>query len=200
MGIFRFKGQFCMNSGFSNVLRNKDTTKLKSFIVAILIQMTFLVLLFSIVSAYDSTKYLVMDIGLPPLYLLGTAIGGFLFGVFMYYAAGCGAGIFYKIGEKKTGSIIAVLGFIIGVYLTEKGGLSWIREAGQGMVLYDQKPIWQLPSPILLSIVITVSSGIALFLFFRSEDQIPVGATWGWKKTGLAIGMLGIVGWLSAIY
>jgi len=35
-GYISVKGQFCMNSGFSNVVRSKDTTKLKSFLLAIL--------------------------------------------------------------------------------------------------------------------------------------------------------------------
>ncbi|MDH5365377.1 MAG: YeeE/YedE family protein [Cyclobacteriaceae bacterium] len=199
-GSVSVKGQFCMNSGFSNVIRQKDTTKLKSFVVAILIQLLVLPLVFTAFYFSDSTSYLVSNIGLPPLFLIGTAIGGFLFGVFMYYTAGCGAGIFFKIGEKNSGAILAAIGFITGVYLTEKGVLQGVREASQSIVLFNQQPIWKGTSPIIIATIIALASGIALYLLNKNSDEKPSGAIWGWKKTGIYIGILGIAGWISAIF
>jgi uncharacterized protein len=199
-GFVSVKGQFCMNSGFSNVVRKRDTTKLKSFIVAILVQMLVLPLLFTFFFLYGPTNYLVVNLGVPPLFLVGSAVGGFLFGIFMYYTAGCGAGIFYKIGEKSTGAVLASIGFIIGIYITEKGILRTIKESSQSIVLFDQQPLWHGKSPLLLAVSISVFAGIALYLLFKSSDRIPGGAVWGWKKTGVIIGVLGIIGWASAIY
>jgi uncharacterized protein len=198
-GLISVKGQFCMNSGFSNVVRNRDTTKLKSFIAAILIQMAILPIFFTVLYLNESTNYLVANIGLPPLFLVGTAIGGFLFGIFMYYTAGCGAGIFYKIGEKNSGAVIAATGFILGVYITEKGFLKVVREASQNIVLFNQKPIWQIQSPLLVSGIIAVAAAIVLFLLYNTKDNKPGSALWGWKKTGVAVGLLGVIGWVSAI-
>jgi uncharacterized membrane protein YedE/YeeE len=198
-GYVSVKGQFCMNSGFSNVVRNKDTTKLKSFIAAILIQMLVLPLLFTIFYLNDSTNYLVAHIGLPPLFLAGSAIGGFLFGIFMYYTAGCGAGIFYKIGEKNSGAVLAAIGFIAGVYITEKGIFDTIRESSQQFVLFDQQPVWRWKAPLVVSFLAAVVAAISLFLLYKNSDSKPGGASWGWKKTGIAVGILGIVGWISAI-
>ena len=45
-GYLSSRGQFCMNSGFSNVSRYKDTTKLKAYILAILVQAVSLPILF----------------------------------------------------------------------------------------------------------------------------------------------------------
>jgi uncharacterized protein len=199
-GIISVKGQFCMNSGFSNVVRKNDTTKLKSFTAAILIQMSILPLLFTALYLNESTNYLVANIGLPPLFLIGTAIGGFLFGIFMYYTAGCGAGIFYKIGEKNSGAVIATIGFTLGVYLTEKGIMKIVREASQNIVLINQKPVWQLQSPLLISSFVAVAALITLFLIFKTKDNKPGGALWGWKKTGITVGFLGVTGWISAIF
>lgn len=198
-GYVSVKGQFCMNSGFSNVFRQNDTTKLKSFVAAILVQMLVLPLLFSSLYLYEPTRYLVGNIGLPPLFLIGSAVGGFLFGVFMHYTAGCGAGIFYKIGEKNTGAVIAVIGFIAGIYLTEKGVLKLIREAGQSTTLYNQKPIWQESYPIIIAMTATLVATVLLLLLFRNKDKKPGGAVWGWKKTGISIGLIGVIGWISAI-
>lgn len=198
-GYVSVKGQFCMNSGFSNVVRQKNTTKLKSFISAILIQTLILPLLFVGLYLYEPTRYLVGNLNLPPLFLIGNAVGGFLFGVFMYYAAGCGAGIFYKIGEKNTGAVLAAIGFIVGVYITDRGILKIIREASQSIVVFNQPTVWQGKSPLIVSAIIAGLAGIVLFLLFKNKDNKPGGAEWGWKKTGIAIGIIGIVGWISAI-
>lgn len=198
-GYVSVKGQFCMNSGFSNVLRQNDTTKLKSFVAAILIQMLVLPLLFSSLYLYEPTRYLVGNIGLPPLFLIGSTLGGFLFGVFMYYTAGCGAGIFYKIGEKNSGAVIAVIGFIAGVYLTEKGILKFIKEASQSIAFYNQKPIWLGSSALFIAMAATLIAAVLLLLLYKNKDSKPGGAVWGWKKTGIAIGLIGVIGWISAI-
>lgn len=198
-GYVSVKGQFCMNSGFSNVFRQNDTTKLKSFVAAILIQMLVLPLLFSSLYLYEPTRYLVGNIGLPPLFLIGSAVGGFLFGVFMHYTAGCGAGVFYKIGEKNTGAVIAVIGFIAGIYLTENGVLKFIREAARSTTVYNQKPVWLESSPMIIAMTATLVAAVLLLLLFRNKDNKPGGAAWGWKKTGISIGLIGVIGWISAI-
>src|SRR5680860_1362334 len=199
-GYISVKGQFCMNSGFSNVIRKKDTTKLKSFVTAILIQMLVLPMLFLALYQYEPTRHLVGNLGLPPLFLIGSAVGGFLFGIFMYYTAGCGAGIFYKIGEKKSGAVLATIGFIMGVYITEKGILKTFREASQNNVLINQQPIWQGNSALVIVAITAVVAGIILFLLYKNNDKIPSGAVWGWKKTGISVGIIGIIGWISAIF
>ncbi|MCK5443251.1 MAG: YeeE/YedE family protein [Maribacter sp.] len=199
-GYISVKGQFCMNSGFSNVVRRKDTTKLKSYATAILIQMVVLPLLFTVLYLNVPTRHLVENLGLPPLFLVGSALGGFLFGIFMHYTAGCGAGIFYKIGEKNSGAVLAAIGFIAGVYLTEKGLLKVIREAAQSNVLVDQRPIWQGDSALTIAIITAVVAGIVLLLMHRNKDNKPGGAEWGWKKTGIAVGIIGVIGWVSAVY
>lgn len=198
-GYVSVRGQFCMNSGFSNVVRRRDTTKLKSFIAAILVQMVVVPLFFTALYLYQPTHYLVGSLQLPPLFLVGNAVGGFSFGIFMYYAAGCGAGIFYKIGEKSTGAVLAAAGFIAGVYLTERGFLKFLKAAGQQVVIFEQQPLWQGNAPLLVALVVAAMAGIALVLLYRGTDNKPGSAVWGWKKTGMSIGIFGILGWVSAI-
>ena len=198
-GYVSVKGQFCMNSGFSNVIRQKDTTKLKSFAIAILLQMMVLPLLFTILYSYEPTKNMIVAIGLPPLFIIGSAVGGFLFGIFMYYTAGCGAGIFYKIGEKNSGAIIAAIGFTLGIYLTEKGLLKIIRELSQDSMVVQQQPIWKENTGMLIAVFVSLITGFLLFLVLKRKDKQPNGAVWGWKKTGLVVGSIGIIGWIFAL-
>ncbi len=202
-GYISVKGQFCMNSGFSNVVRKKDTTKLKSFLLAILIQIAVVPLFFTLIYLYAPDNSYIDKIQLPPLFLVGNVVGGFLFGIFMYYAGSCAAGIFYKLGEKKTDTIFAVVGFVSGVYLMEKGFLQGIRQAAQSTVLFDQQPIWKLTSSVTTVIILVVGISLIsiglIYVLLRQEDKQPGGAKWGWKKTGLGIGVLGIVAWVSAL-
>ena len=198
-GYVSVKGQFCMNSGFSNVVRRGDTTKLKSYATAILIQMVILPFLFVFLYSNESTNHFIENISLPPLFLLGSAIGGFLFGVSMYYAAGCGAGIFYKIGERNAGAIFSTLGFIFGIYLTEKWIFRFIKELVQDNYSYSQQPFWKSASPLIFALIITSLAVILLILLLRTDDNKPGGAVWGWKKSGISIGIIAILGWLSAI-
>ncbi|TAK31900.1 MAG: YeeE/YedE family protein [Saprospiraceae bacterium] len=201
-GYVSVKGQFCMNSGFSSVTRKKDTTKLKSYILAILIQIVVLPALFSSLTYYEPANALINNIHLPPLYLVGNVLGGFSFGIFMHYTAGCGAGIFYKIGEKNSGAVFAVAGFITGVYVLEKGSLAFVKKAAQSFS-FSQNPIWQFsPSKTTTLIAATMVSALALVLIsilLRKADNKPGGAVWGWKKTGFSIGVLGVSAWMSAI-
>lgn len=202
-GYISVKGQFCMNSGFANVVRQKDTTKLKSFLLAILIQIAVVPLVFTLIYLYGPENNIIQRIQLPPLFLVGTALGGFLFGVFMYFAGSCAAGIFYKLGEKKADAIFAILGFVGGVYLMEKGFLQSLKQATQSIVLFNQQPIWRFNlSKLTLVLIAAAISVVAIGLLFaltKQPDKKPGEASWGWQKTGLGIGLLGIIAWFSAL-
>lgn len=196
-GYGSVRGQFCMNSGFSNVIRVKDTTKIKSFITAILIQTLVLPLVF--VGLYSSNPAMVSGVGLPPLFFVASALGGFLFGISMYYSAGCGAGIFYKIGEKNSAAILSVIGFVLGIYLTEYSLLNPLKSLVQQWGVFNQQPLWTLDSPMLLATTMAVVSAILLIRLFKNADNAPKGAKWGWKKTGIWIGLVGTLGWILAL-
>lgn len=198
-GYGSVKGQFCMNSGFSNVIRTNDTTKIKSFITAILIQTLVLPLIFTVIHLYNPDHNLVSHLGLPPLFILASAIGGFLFGISMYYSAGCGAGIFYKIGEKNSGAILSVFGFILGIYLIEFSFLNPLKTYAQSRGVMNQSPLWTLEHPLYIAGLSSIVSAVLLIFLLKKADISPKGAHWGWKKTGIWIGLVGIIGWILAL-
>ena len=202
-GYISVKGQFCMNSGFANVTRRRDTTKLKSYLLAILLQLAVLPLFFTLIYLYGPENNAITRIQLPPLFLAGTALGGFLFGIFMYFAGSCAAGIFYKLGEKKADTIFAILGFVGGVYLMERGFLQSLKQATQNIIIFNQQPLWQLNlsnlSLILIAIGISAIASVIIKRMTSKPNDVPKGAIWGWQKTGFAIGGLGIIAWVSAL-
>ena len=200
-GYISVKGQFCMNSGFSNVARTGDTTKLKSFVAAILLQAAVLPLIITVLHYINGE--IASQVQMPPLHLIGTVVGGFLFGVGMHYSGGCGAGIFFKIGEKSTGALIAAIGFIGGVILMEKGFLYDYALVARGSILVQQPSLWNAENSytikISLALIITAIASLALLFLLKGRDKKPGNTDWGWKKTGIGIGLTGIVGWLFAL-
>jgi len=192
-----------MNSGFSNVVRQKDTTKLKSFLLAILVQISVVPLIFTLIYLYAPDNSYIDKVQLPPLLLVGTVAGGFLFGIFMYFAGGCAAGIFYKIGEKKADALFAVVGFVGGIYLMERGFLQGMRQATQSIAVFNQYPVWKLTlsneTLLLLVAGISILAIGLLYVLLMQPDKKPAGASWGWKKTGLGIGVIGLLAWVSAL-
>ena len=200
-GYISVKGQFCMNSGFSNVARTGDTTKLKSFVTAILLQAAILPLTITVLQYFNGE--IASQVQMPPLHITGTVVGGFLFGVGMHFSGGCGAGIFFKIGEKSTGALIAAIGFIGGVVLMEKGFLYDYARLARGSILFQQPSLWNTENSytiqMSLVLIITAIASLALLFLLKERDKKPGNTDWGWKKTGLSIGLTGIVGWLSAL-
>ncbi|MGB0868454.1 MAG: YeeE/YedE thiosulfate transporter family protein [Flavobacteriales bacterium] len=198
-GFVSVKGQFCMNSGFSNVIRKQDTTKLKSFILAILIPLAILPIVFYTINQFPNTKHLISNITPPSTILYANIIGGFFFGISMYYSAGCGAGIFYKIGERNSGALLSVLGFIIGIFLFKQ---PFIQQLFSFLhyFSFDQPFLFTSEFTLLMATILFILSSISIYVLLKKKDHYPSGAVWGWKKTGVLVGIIGVLGWITALY
>lgn len=196
-GYISSKGQFCMNSGFSNTTRTGDFTKLKSFLLVILIQLAAISLLFSSSFSLGDNQSQVLAVG-SQMSLLASVLGGFIFGISMYFAGGCGAGLFYKIGEKNKGAIIAIIGFALGIYFVQQSGvflaIEWLRD------YTIKQPVVFDSSNSTLSMVVFIGAILGIFaLLYFSKNEKPLGAQWGWKHTGMAMALVFLVAWWSII-
>ena len=114
LGFILQRGRFCMNSAFRDIVVLKEFTLLKAVALAIVIEM----ISFHFLATLD-----IVTLNPPPLFWPGTIIGGFLFGIGMAFAAGCASGTTYRVGEGMMGSLMALLGLMLGGYATEYGVL-----------------------------------------------------------------------------
>ncbi len=57
-------------------------------------------------------------------YPLANIVGGYLFGLGMVLASGCGSGIYFKAGEGQIAAVVAILGFLISAGATLFGVLN----------------------------------------------------------------------------
>lgn len=138
---------------------------------------------------------------IPAFYPLGAITGGYLFGMSMSWAGGCAAGVWYKAGEGDLSALLAGLGMAIGAAAMEEGPLRPLREALQGLLTAEALRGETLPHLLRLQSGWPLVSLVAILLLvylFRQPSAAPSGASWGWKRTGLLMGGLGLLSWLLA--
>jgi uncharacterized membrane protein YedE/YeeE len=138
---------------------------------------------------------------IPAFYPLGAIIGGYLFGLSMSWAGGCAAGVWYKAGEGDLSALLAGLGMAVGATALEEGPLLPLREALQGPLTTESLRGETLPHLLGFQSgwpLISLVAVLLLVYLFRQPSAAPSGASWGWKRTGLLMGGLGLISWLLA--
>ncbi len=178
-GYVSQRGAFCMNSGFRAAVTERNTTKVKAYVLAIAIQMLALPLVFA--AGLSSPNY-------PSFFPLGAVLGGLLFGASMRWAGGCAAGVWYKIGAGSWGALAAMLGMALGATLLELGPLVGLRaavqSAGPSVSSAPLGGMWAW-APV---------AGVAIvLLLFRAKGG--VAGQWSWRRTGLLMGLIGAAAW-----
>jgi len=178
-GYIAQRGAFCMNSGFRTAVTERNTTKVKSYVLAIALQMLVVPLVFAL--GLSSPTY-------PAMFPIGAVLGGLLFGASMRWAGGCAAGVWYKVGSGSLGALTAVLGMAIGAAALEVGPLVGLRttvqSAGPSVSNTPLEMLWAW-APV---------TGLLLLVVLWRAAPGQAGA-WSWRRTGIAMGIVGIVAW-----
>ena len=192
-GFTSQRGRFCINSAFRDLFLLRDSTLLRTLILAVLIQMGGVQLL---------VQLELVQVWVVEFFWLANIVGGLVFGVGMVLAGGCSGGSWYKTGEGQLGSVAAVISFAAAAAVTEAGFLSPVREAlqapsfmqeanGQGPTL---TALLGLSSPWPLIVPLILAGG---YWLIRGSRQRAF-KSWTWHRTGLAIGLLGVLAVLSS--
>jgi hypothetical protein len=178
-GYIAERGAFCMNSGFRVAVTQRNMTKVKAYVLAIALQMIFVPLVFA--TGLSSPTY-------PAMFPVGAILGGLLFGASMHWAGGCAAGVWYKLGSGSLGALAAVLGMAIGAAALEVGPLvgfrASVQSAGPSIGNAPLEMLWPW-GPLAGLLLIGM-------LWFAAPGH---AGAWSWRRTGLAIGVVGILAW-----
>jgi uncharacterized membrane protein YedE/YeeE len=168
-----------MNSGFRAAVTERNTTKVKAYVLAIALQMLVVPLVFAL--GLSAPTY-------PAMFPIGAVLGGLLFGASMRWAGGCAAGVWYKIGSGSLGALTAVLGMAIGAAAFELGPFVGLRtavqSAGPSISNAPLETLWAW-APV---------TGLLLLVVLWRAAPGQAGA-WSWRRTGIAMGIVGIVAW-----
>lgn len=188
------RGRFCVNSAFRDVVLLRDGTLLRTWGLAVVVQLLGLQALLALTGLFEPD--------VPPLWPAANALGGFAFGAGMVLAGGCASGTCYRTGEGMLGSLLALLGFGLMTVVVDAGPLRPLQDALRMPLLTGQAatlpallgaPSWAVGLGLGLPLLVGLLRGAR-----RSGGRAPYQRGWPWLLTGLGLGLIGLAAWVSS--
>jgi uncharacterized membrane protein YedE/YeeE len=188
IGFILQRGRFCMNTAFRDTIFIKDLTMFRAYLIALIVM---------IVGSNILNDMGIIHLKAQTFYPMANIIGGYIFGLGIVMAGGCGSGIIYRMGEGQLASWVAVLGFFLGIGMTTQGVLKPVNQLFRsvkigppGMTLFGLFG----DSPAIKWVVIAVLC-IAFFLFTLRSKPFSLRKQKGfyWSVTAVLMGIMGII-------
>jgi uncharacterized membrane protein YedE/YeeE len=180
-----------MNTAFRDTIFIQDWTLFRGYIIALAI----LIVGVNVLGEFNFIKF----IPIQPFYPIANIVGGYVFGLGIVMVGGCGSGVWYKIGEGQFNSLVAVLGFFIGIHMTASGVLYPVYKLLKSVKV----PIAGHKFPTLYNIIgsgpavkwgVIAVVVIALLAYVMKGKPFSAPKQKGleWPKVGVLLGLLGI--------
>jgi len=194
-GFILQRGRFCMNSAFRDTIFIKDFTMFRSYLIALIVM---------IVGSNVLDSVGIIHLKAQSFYPLANIIGGYIFGLGMVMAGGCGSGIVYRVGEGQLASWFAVLGFFLGIGATTHGVLKPVYEAMRSVSVGQSG----VTLPLLIGEGETIKWAViivlcAIFFFFTLKSKpfsLRKQKGFYWSVTGLLAGLTGVLAFWASEY
>jgi uncharacterized membrane protein YedE/YeeE len=197
------RGRFCINSAFREVLF-QDYTMLRAYMLAVVVAMVganFIESAGLLQPAADGTAGELYRQAFVPW---ANVIGGYVFGMGIVLAGGCGSGILYRVGEGSLAYVLAVFGFLFGILVTKFGFLKPVYEALISQVVYlgeDTTPTLYNIVGVNKWIVIAVVSIVLLFFVYQGRPFKKAKKGYAWHLVGILAGAIAVAAfWASDYY
>lgn len=193
-----------MNSAFRDVIFVNDFTLFRAWMLALLIAI--------IGSNLIEDLGLMGDDGLrrQAFAPIAAIVGGYIFGLGIVRAGGCGSGVLYKQGEGQFAAFIASLGFGIGLIATIHGPLKPVMKflksfkvsIGEGENAIGSPALWDiLGGRGMKWIVIAVIAAIIIPIVFKGRPFAKGPKKgWSWSVGGFLLGLLVVFAWWTSYY
>jgi uncharacterized membrane protein YedE/YeeE len=194
-----------MNSAFRDVIFVNDFTLFRAWMLALLIAI--------IGSNLIEDLGFMGDDGLrrQAFAPIAAIIGGFIFGLGIVRAGGCGSGVLYKQGEGQFAAFIAALGFGIGLVATTHGPLqpvmkflkSYKVSIGEGENAISSPAIWDIFGGGATGkwVVIAVIAAIMIPIILKGKPFAKGPKKgWSWSLGGFLLGLVVIFAWWTSYY
>lgn len=201
-GFVLQRGRYCMNSAFRDVIFMNDYTLFRSYLLALLI---------AIIGAnfLEDLGFLGED-GLrrQSFNIIANIVGGYIFGLGIVLAGGCGSGIIYRIGEGYVSAIVATLGFAASLVATIHGPLKPVMQSlksfkvtlGEGDDIITAPALWDLFGGAHLKWAVIAVLAIIMIVIILKGNPFAKGPKKGysWSVTGVLLGLVLILAiWAS---
>ncbi len=195
VGFILQRGRFCMNSAFRDVIFIKDYTLFDAYLVTLATMLIGSNLL-------NDAGYI--HLKAQSFYPFANIVGGYLFGLGMVLAGGCGSGIIYRVGEGQMASWVAVLGFFGGIGATTNGVLKPVYDlmrsvqvGPSGMTLHGL-----LGNGLEIKWAVIAVLCLVFLLFAKKSKPFQLTQSKGfyWSITALLLGLMGIITFWASEY
>jgi len=194
-----------MNTAFRDVIFINDLTMFRSWLIALGIAI--------IGSNFIEDLGFLGDDGLRRQVFspIAAMVGGYLFGVGIVIAGGCGSGVLYKQGEGQFAALVATFGFAVSLIATLHGPLQPIMKAiksyrvsiGTGEDAITTPALWDFFGQSLTTKWAVIAIVIAIIIPIVLKGRpFAAGAKkgWSWSVGGAVIGLLVIIAWWASHY
>lgn len=197
-GFVLQRGRYCMNSAFRDIIFINDFTLFRSYLLALLI---------AIIGAnFLEDLGFMGETGLrrQSFNIIANIVGGYIFGLGIVIAGGCGSGIVYRTGEGYVSAFVATLGFASSLLATIHGPLKPINQFLKSFKISindtTNPALWDIVGGHSMKwIVIAVIAAVIIPIVFKGKP-FAKGPKKGysWSLTGLLLGLVLILAlWAS---
>jgi uncharacterized membrane protein YedE/YeeE len=206
------RGRFCINSAFREVLF-QDYTMIRAYMLAVVVAIVGANLFEDMgwLGNMQEGEFVAGELYRQAFVPWANIIGGYIFGMGIVLAGGCGSGILYRVGEGNLAYVLAVCGFFFGIVITKFGFLKPVYDwmiAEERIVWVGEDSIPTLYNIVGLDstsgkwIVIAVISAVLLFFVLQGKPfQARTKKGYSWSLVGLIVGVLAVLAfWASAYY
>jgi hypothetical protein len=193
-----------MNSAFRDVIFVNDTTLLRAWLLALVVAIIGS-------NGLEALGFLGDD-GLTRQTFapIAAIVGGYIFGLGIVMAGGCGSGVLYKQGEGAFAAFVAMLGFGLSLIASYHGPLKPVMQflksykvpIGTGDDAIANPALWDIPwlgGPDYKWIIIAVIVAILIPVILKGK---PFGKQpkkgWSWSLGGLLVGLVIIAAWWTS--
>lgn len=199
-GFVLQRGRYCMNTAFRDIIFINDFTIFRAYLLALIV---------AILGAN-----LLEDIGLIEGGLrrqafapVANIVGGYIFGLGIVLAGGCGSGVLYRVGEGLMAAWVALLGFAIGIMATMHGFLQPLFKFLKGFRVevggVINPSLWDIfgggtAAKWLIIIVVTVIMGVVV-LKGKPFAKGPARG-YSWSLAGLLVGIIAVIAWWASAF
>ncbi len=197
IGFILQRGRFCMNSAFRDTIFIKDFTMFHAYLLALVVML---------IGSQAANDLGLIHLKAQSFYPLANIIGGYIFGLGIVLAGGCGSGITYRVGEGQLASWFAVFGFFLGIGATTNGILKPLYDllrsvkVGEAPLTLHGMTGGEDNPAIKWGIVVAIS---VICLFFASKSK-PFKFTkskgFYWSVTAVLVGLMGVVTFWASEY
>ncbi|MDA8174649.1 MAG: YeeE/YedE family protein [Nitrospiraceae bacterium] len=204
IGFALQRGRFCMNTAFRDIIFINDVTLFRAYLIALVITMVGANFLEDM-HWLGSDQYGPFTLARQSFAPVANIVGGYIFGLGMVLASGCGSGILYRVGEGLISALLATLAFAMGIIMTTSGVLKPVYLAmkhytvndasGNALTLYGLFGGGDTTKWILIG-VIAVIAGI--YVLKGKPFQKGPAKGYKWSIAGVLIGVVATAGWWAS--